>query len=215
MSTPPHTTHQPQKPHVTHHVTDNHHGDGDGADRENHDDHDNEITSSTVAEPFINSPSNISYEHPSAQQQVTTFSRSMEPQRVPAAIDVSLGGAPFETIDDEDDNTHFPDGASFNADVHERPTSAVSRQMVSVTNNTPRDVVHEELEWMRNNMSHINDKIDKLAESLDVRRTEQRQGHSTTQAHDTLVFMLVGLFVLVLIDIFFRAGKRMVGGGTN
>lgn len=203
--------HHSQKPVVTHHTTEDHADD-------HTEDHADDDTMSTVEEPFINSPSNISYEHPSSvrstQQQLTTFSRSMEPQRVPDAIDVSMGGAPFEAVG-EDDNTHSPDGASSYANVYEPPTSTATHQLVPVLPNThsaPRGVVHEELEWMRNNMSHINDKIDKLTESLEARQAQAQQARSTTQAHDTLVFMLVGVFVLVLIDIFFRAGKRVVGG---
>lgn len=172
---------------------------------------DNDETEFAVEEPFINSPSTISYEHPSsAPSQLTTFSRTMEPDRVPDAIDVSLDGAPFEAIGDDD--THSPDGASYVKNEYDPATSALSQQLVTTTHTAPRGVVHEELEWMRNNMSHINDKIDKLTESLETRQKQTRQAHSSTQAHDTLVFMLIGVFVLVLIDIFFRAGKRVVGG---
>lgn len=172
------------------------------------DDDDDDETGSVIEEPFINSPSAISYEHPSsAPQQLTAFSRTMEAERVPDAIDVSLEGAPFEAIDGDD--THSPDGASYVNNAYEPATSTMSQQLVTAA---PRGVVHEELEWMRNNMSHINDKIDKLAESLEIRQKQARQAHSSTQAHDTLVFALVGVFVLVLIDIFFRAGKRVIGG---
>lgn len=184
-----------QKPAVTHHTAPT----------------DDDETESAVEEPFINSPSTLSYNHPSsAPQQLTTFSRTLEPARVPDAIDVSLDGAPFEAIGDDD--THSPDGATYVTNEYEPTTSTRSQQLVTATHPVPRGVVHEELEWMRNNMSHINDKIDKLTESLDSRQKQTRQAHSSTQAHDTLVFMLIGVFVLVLIDIFFRAGKRVVGG---
>lgn len=169
------------------------------ADRE--DEHDEQ-----VEESFINSPSNISY--------TPSFSRSFEPERVPDAIDVSMDGAPFESIDDDDENEHSPDASSYSnmyePPVPVSPVSLPSNQLVPVHREPRRVVVHEELEWMRNNMSHINDKIDRLTTSLEARHQQTQHAHSTTQAHDTLVFVLVGVFVLVLVDIFFRAGKRVV-----
>lgn len=158
-----------------------------------------------VEESFINSPSNISY--------TPSFSRSFEPERVPDAIDVSMDGAPFESIDD-DEKEYSPDALSYSnmyePQISTSRVSPPSNQVVSVHREPRRMVIHEELEWMRNNMSHINDKIDKLATSLETRQQHTQHTHSTTQAHDTLVFVLVGVFALVLVDIFFRAGKRLL-----
>jgi hypothetical protein len=158
-----------------------------------------------VEESFINSPSNISY--------TPSFSRSFEPERVPDAVDVSMDGVPFESIGD-DENEHSPDASSYSnmyePQVAESKVSISSNQLMPIHREPRRVVVHEELEWMRNNMSHINDKIDRLTTSLEARQQQTVHTYSTTHAHDTLVFVLVGVFALVLVDIFFRAGRRLL-----
>lgn len=177
---------------------------------------DTSTESATVEEAFINSPvtlpsssgSGSSHYHlhtPDTNRH--SFARSFETDRVPDAIDVSIGSAPFESENIDYEDSHFPDERLPVVSPPSRQDTY--RQRVPVSSTTPMNVAHEEIEWMRNNMSHINDKIDKLTQSLETRQQHTQQLHSTTQAHDTIVFVLIGVFVLVLVDIIFRAGQRL------
>ena len=40
-------------------------------------------------------------------------------------------------------------------------------------------------------------------------QTQTSKQHTNTQAFDTFLFLLVGVFILVALDIVFRAGKRI------
>ena len=176
---------------------------------------DTSTESATVEEAFINShvtlPSSGSgsshYHLHTPDENRHSFTRSFETDRVPDAIDVSIGSAPFESENIDYEDSHFPDERLPVVSPPSRQDTY--RQRVPVSSTTPMNVAHEEIEWMRNNMSHINDKIDKLTQSLETRQQHTQQLHSTTQAHDTIVFVLIGVFVLVLVDIIFRAGQRL------
>lgn len=157
------------------------------------------VNEDDIEESFINSPSAVI--HPN-------FSRSLEPCRVPDAFDVSIGNAPIDNDVAQDYLDNDP-SASYTTTINYQPQQDTYRKSVPSYSKEPTTSVHEELEWMRNNMSHINDKIDKLTHSLEKRQQHTVHIQSNTQAHDTIVFVLIGVFVLVLIDIFFRAGQRL------
>lgn len=158
-----------------------------------------------VHEAFVNSPS-VQYQ-PQPIRQDTSFTRSFEPERIPDAIDVSVPHAsPYQGYVEAEQLSAEPV-------IHQKDTPQVTsveqQSFVSTHTSTPQQVtVHEELEWMRNNMSHLTDKIDRLTNSLEAQHQHTQHTESATQAYDTLVFVLVGMFVLVLVDICFRAGQR-------
>ena len=152
-----------------------------------------------IEEPFINSPSAMIH---------SNFSRSLEPCRVPDAFDVSIGNASIDNDVAQDSLENDP-SASYTKTINYQPQQDTYHKNMPSYSKEPTTSVHEELEWMRNNMSHINDKIDKLTHSLEKRQQHTVHIQSNTQAHDTIVFVLIGVFVLVLIDIFFRAGQRL------
>lgn len=194
-------------------------------------------SSDTSYEPFTN-PDDTN-EHPlrpttcqpvGAQPDVryeSDFTRSAHTtyHHLPEALDISLegGGAPFEIPEDTDDENNSPtlqtvyDEDTYNVqDASQSNSSALqknhtfSSQLSTKSQDRLNDVaVHEELEWMRNNMSHLSNKIEKLTNVIDTSQKKVSTEHTHTQAYDTFIFLLVGVFVLVALDIFFRAGKRV------
>ena len=161
-------------------------------------------------EPFVNSPS-VHYQ-PLPTQQEAAFTRSFEPERIPDAIDVSVNGStPYQGYVEAEQVSAAP--AMNHYEQASQETLSSEQQHRIISNTTPSSQsqqasVHEELEWMRNNMSHLTDKIERLTDSLEAKQQQTQHTESATQAYDTLVFVFVGMFVLVLVDICFRAGQR-------
>jgi hypothetical protein len=156
------------------------------------------------------------------------FTRNNQPVgNVPEAIDVTLDGAPFALSDN--DSSRSPDAVPNSVSFTYPPDALMTQQdtdsdtdytqesVAHLTdnhrNNTSYDdsprVVKDELEWMRNNMSHLSHKIDKLTDTIDLSKHNQPQGHSNI-AYDTFLFILIGVFVLFALDIFYRAGAHSV-----
>ena len=166
---------------------------------------DNDENDENVKESFINSPS--VYYQPHSQE--SSFTRSFEEERIPDAIDVSVGGAPYQELDETKQLNNEPTNTTYILPPQNEVLSSDEQQLNTVSGqSSQRIIVHEELEWMRNNMSHLSDKIERLTNSLEAKQQNTIHVQSSTQAYDTLVFVLVGVFVLVLVDICFRAGQR-------
>ena len=162
-----------------------------------------------IYEAFVNSPS--AHYQPQSIQQEAAFTRSFEPERIPDTIDVSMNSAPYQSYVEAQQLSAIPTMNNYEQAPQETLSSDPSRLIVSNTtpsSQSPQASVHEELEWMRNNVSHLTDKIDRLTHSLEAKQQHTQQTESSTQAYDTLVFVLVGMFVLVLVDVCFRAGQR-------
>ena len=74
---------------------------------------------------------------------------------------------------------------------------------------TPAPIIHEELDWMRNHLSHLTDRIEALNVKLDD--TSSHGPVSVTPPAtmaDSVLYVVTGAFAVVLIDVLFRAGRR-------
>jgi hypothetical protein len=161
------------------------------------------------------------------------FTRENHSDHIPEPLDVTLdgGGAPFEihpddnqydarTIshesptppyaeDEEAADTVTDDTGLSSMPAADTPSAAVPHFTTHYASDTRSQSVHEELEWVRNNMSHLTHKIDKLTQAIDTSQLKHSTTHKNTQVYDTFIFCIVGVFVLVVLDIFFRAGKGL------
>lgn len=68
--------------------------------------------------------------------------------------------------------------------------------------------IHGELEWMRNNMSHLCDRIDRLADGIDNQTDQAVQTKRRNEWLDMALFVIIGIMTLALLDIAFRAGQQ-------
>jgi hypothetical protein len=158
---------------------------------------------------------------------------------MPDALQVSLQGAPFEVEGQQsgDDGsgacapamTVVPHEAAAAAQASsdegnghggDTRTPAVETPVESSSSASP--VIHEELDWMRNHLTHLTTQIETLSHKLDARATDD-QGRTNGSADsggaatttDAMLYVVTGAFALVLLDVLFRAGQRSVGGGAG
>lgn len=69
--------------------------------------------------------------------------------------------------------------------------------------------LHDELQWMRNNLSHLNDSVQRLHTQMqDTSTRAATPPTTTTQGLNTALYIITGGFVLVLLDVCYRAGAR-------
>jgi len=82
-----------------------------------------------------------------------------------------------------------------------------------------QNTVHDELEWMRNNLSHLGTRIDRLTAAVNVNTVSKTSaplandgsgGASTwtEQLFDMVLYLVTGVFVIVILDMLYRAGQR-------
>ena len=154
---------------------------------------------------------------------------------MPDALQVSLQGAPFEVEGQQsgDDGlgacapamTVVPNEAAAAAQASSdegnghggdtrTPTPA---EETPVESSSASPVIHEELDWMRNHLTHLTTQIETLSHKLDARATDD-QGRTNGSADsggaatttDAMLYVVTGAFALVLLDVLFRAGQRSV-----
>ena len=171
--------------------------------------------------------------HPDAHTR--QFARELPSGQMPDALQVSLQGAPFEVEGQGgggDDGsmgcapamTVVPgataDGARRAAEEAETvPPAPPSPPPTAAT--TPSPVIHEELDWMRNHLTHLTSQIETLSHKLDARATQDEgrtneaggsAGGGPATTTDAMLYVVTGAFALVLLDVLFRAGQRSVDG---
>jgi hypothetical protein len=104
------------------------------------------------------------------------------------------------------------------------PTPPPADAASAPTASSSSPVIHEELDWMRNHLTHLTTQIETLSHKLDARATDAAAddaGGSSTVAPkaatttDAMLYVVTGAFALVLLDVLFRAGQRSVGGGAG
>lgn len=179
-----------------------------------------ESRSSTIQEGFANPPNQMQadttrvwgeqhWEMPDDihhDAHTRQFSRDRPSGQLPEAVQVSLQGAPFAeepTIEPSTVNR----GDQEQSVVVSQVPEAESEPSPEVT-----PVIHEELDWMRNHMTHLTSKIDKLSSKLDThvnnKTNTQPEPSSMQPTIDSVLYAITGIFSLALIDIVFRAGQR-------
>ena len=149
-------------------------------------------------------PDNIHHDDVHARQ----FSRDRPSGQLPEAVQVSLQGAPFaEEPTIEASTVNRGDSSQGQPVVVSQVPEAESEPSPEVT-----PVIHEELDWMRNHMTHLTSKIDKLSSKLDThvnnKTSTQSEPSSMQPTIDSVLYVITGIFSLALIDIVFRAGQR-------
>lgn len=171
--------------------------------------------------------------HPDAHTR--QFARELPSGQMPDALQVSLQGAPFEVEGQQsgDDGlgacapamTVVPNEAAAAAQASSdegnghggdtrTPTPA---EETPVESSSASPVIHEELDWMRNHLTHLTTQIETLSHKLDARATDD-QGRTNGSADsggaatttDAMLYVVTGAFALVLLDVLFRAGQRSV-----
>ena len=167
--------------------------------------------------------------HPDAHTR--QFARELPSGQMPDALQVSLQGAPFEVEGQPGGGdgsgcapamTVVPgakaDGARRAADESETQSPAIPPPPAA--SDTPSPVIHEELDWMRNHLTHLTTQIETLSHKLDARATRDEEradaggsaGGGPATTTDAMLYVVTGAFALVLLDVLFRAGQRSVGG---
>ena len=171
--------------------------------------------------------------HPDAHTR--QFARELPSGQMPDALQVSLQGAPFEVEGQPGGGdgsmvcapamTVVPGAAP--AEEAARPATptpppADAASVPTASSSSP--VIHEELDWMRNHLTHLTTQIETLSHKLDARTTDaaaDATGDSSAVAPkaatttDAMLYVVTGAFALVLLDVLFRAGQRSVGGGAG
>lgn len=90
--------------------------------------------------------------------------------------------------------------------------STVSPRSCATINNPS---VQDELEWMRNNLSHLGTRIDRLTTTLGtVSVTGGGDGSAectswTEQLFDAVLYLVTGVFVILVLDMLYRVGGGM------
>lgn len=166
-----------------------------------------------------------------------TFSKAPTPSRVPDGVDVTLDAAPFDAhatgdYDGERGGAGFGPTATRTLALRAPPLgegegegeeSAEDEEGASLALRSTTH--HDELQWMRNNLSHLGSRIDRLTETLlsQQRAAEAQAGVGgggacaastwSEQLFDVVLYLVAGLFVLFLLDMCYRAGERSLGRG--
>jgi hypothetical protein len=176
--------------------------------------------------------SDDSLESPSTHQR--QFSRSMstlrdhhvESPRIPEPISMNpIAGAPFTREADAAVPSRYADAGektfappSSSSHEHGLLTHDASRtydrdddasvEAENVTSNEPGST---EMEWLRNNMSYMFDRLDQLTKKIDSVGTPNTDAESTESSlTDTMLFVAVGALSIFALDLFYRAGQRVV-----
>ena len=165
------------------------------------------------------------------------FARPNDPKRIPEGIDVALDAAPFVPTttngntdipnnyhvlsDPTTDESHEDDGIAQDIVLRRRRHPCQTLKTPDHSSTTSEEV-HDELEWMRNNLSHLGDRIDQLTCAVKDRLSSKEDGIASTSNKavqtwsqpiaDSFLYIVTGLFVLLVIDIVFKAGNRMSAG---
>lgn len=142
------------------------------------------------------------------------FSRNMPSGQVPNAIEVSLQGAPFQAEEINETAHQMVNPVISEVTPVEEESKAKSNRTESqddTTSTKTSPVIHEELDWMRNHLTHLTDRIEALTTKIDD-QTKTRIETTTPQSgtYDTVLYVITGAFTLVLLDVMFRAGARSV-----
>ena len=164
--------------------------------------------------------------HPDAHTR--QFARELPSGQMPDALQVSLQGAPFEVEGHQggDDGsgacapamTVVP-GATADGARRAADESDAERPAIPPPAATPSPVIHEELDWMRNHLTHLTTQIETLSHKLDARATQDEgraddaggnAGGGPATTTDAMLYVVTGAFALVLLDVLFRAGQRSV-----
>ena len=160
--------------------------------------------------------------HPDAHTR--QFARELPSGQMPDALQVSLQGAPFAVENSGDGSvcapamTVVPDEVAAAARVSSdegngREPRTPEVETPAVSSSSP--VIHEELDWMRNHLTHLTTQIETLSHKLDARATDD-EGHANASGDkggpatttDAMLYVVTGAFALVLLDVLFRAGQR-------
>jgi hypothetical protein len=190
-----------------------------------------------------------SRQSPSSRYQAQ-FAKAPDADRIPTGVEVSLSAtaAPFDksgdtenpdehhpqydALDGDRGPMHVPTGAASDPVTNmgtmmtrnrkRRATPAVPVSTVASTTAAAAVDVHDELEWMRNNISHLGDQIEQLTTAVQQDTAGLRQSANRTATHtslsdqnswttrlcDNMLYLMTGLFVLIVLDIVYRAGCR-------
>lgn len=157
------------------------------------------------------------------------FANAPDASRIPEGIEVALGAnaAPFEhTSPDQYRTSRTAEngiGMSMEHTTASRPRPAAPDEKAPVSSKRAADSVdvHDELEWMRNNLSHLGDQINQLTAVVQQTHDSQKGASAagTVQipdgrvswSHricDNILYLVSGLFVLFALDMVYRAGCR-------
>lgn len=107
--------------------------------------------------------------------------------------------------------------AGTHAPTHSPAYNPSDSLAVTTTRPTPRAKVRNELEWMRNNLSHLGDRIETLTRTVRAAAvaggTAADVGCATATnwsepLYDTALYLITGIFILFLLDVMYRAGQR-------
>ena len=158
------------------------------------------------------------------------FAKAPDASRIPEGVEVTLGAnaAPFLNTDDHEQTTTLPavntrrTGAEQVAAPRSGHATTKEAEVAHVPPKHAADTVdvHDELEWMRNNLSHLGDQIQQLTAVVE-KTHESHASTSAGAAHmvpnsvswshricDNILYLLSGLFVLFALDMVYRAGSR-------
>jgi len=106
------------------------------------------------------------------------------------------------------------DEAEYVEDEEDRPQ--YNRE--STTSNTQSNVEKDEhqtilrtqpseLEWLKNQVSYLLTKMDQLSTQLEQQQKTYTNVKSSSSASDILLFVVIGLFGILILDLFFRWGS--------
>ena len=175
---------------------------------------------------------------PPASRYQAQFAKSPDPTRIPDGVEVALSAsaAPFDTLPITSVEPTLGRVHVSNNTERAEPQPMDTKQMSpnklsgSTTSSAPPIVqpptatqavdVHDELEWMRNNLSHLGDQIEQLTavvrkdntNNLSTRNTQMADVTDPTpwaqRVCDNILYLISGLFLLLALDIVYRAGCR-------
>ena len=142
----------------------------------------------------------------------TAFARAPSLERVRSdAVDVGTIDTGVDVVGadvDKADEEEATDAQHHSLSAHHTSTSATHAH--ATTGNAD---LHDELQWMRNNLSHLNDSVQQLHTQMRDSSSSSRSSSptaptTTTQGLNTALYIITGGFVLVLLDVCYRAGGR-------
>jgi hypothetical protein len=76
---------------------------------------------------------------------------------------------------------------------------------------TPPPSSNNEMDWLKNNMSYLFERMESLSKKLDCVGSDEDSGSSEgSSTTDTLLFIGIGALTIFAVDVFFRAGQRSI-----
>lgn len=157
--------------------------------------------------PEIPGGSLVPSAHPDAHTR--QFARDLPAGQMPHTVEVSLQGAPFATEPVENGPTVTAEVVGADSPLRQ-PTAGHETKEAPTATVLP--AIHEELDWMRNHMTRLTDRIDALSCKLDD-RSASVPVPTPASTGDTVLYVVTGAFALVMLDILFRAGHRAGSAG--